>query len=63
MRESLVSVGNEDGRQMAAWRALKGAKDRAHNAFARGRPLKPRMFELRGSGGHYEAAVRVIASP
>jgi hypothetical protein len=58
-----VRVGNEDGRLVAEWRTLSDAKDRGHNAFSRGRPLKPRMFQLRGSGSRYEAAVRVSAMP
>jgi hypothetical protein len=58
-----VRVANEAGALVAEWRALDGTRDRGYSRFGRGRPLRPRTFRLGGSGSHYEAVVRVNATP
>jgi hypothetical protein len=56
-----VEVRAVGGRPQATWRPLDDAKDKGHSRFLRGRPLKPRWFQLGGDGARYEAHLRVSA--
>ena len=56
-----VDVRATAGKPQAAWRALDDARDKGHSRFMRGRPLKPRWFQLGGDGARYEVHLRVSA--
>jgi hypothetical protein len=58
-----VRISVRDGAVRADWTPLDHARDRGHPRLSKGRPLKPRAFQLEGGDASYDMHFRVTARP